>query len=129
MLAAAGSSKGASRAIFDFAEAQGWRLLSSPYALGEVRHNLSKLPEGADKTWAQLKSQITWMDDVVSINRPVIFAASKDRPKAGAAMRNSERTPPEAGKPRAASVAPLVPKRCLERYLRTMLRLAPPTEA
>ena len=42
LLAAAGSANGASRAVFSYALAQNWSLISSPYALNEVLHNLAK---------------------------------------------------------------------------------------
>lgn len=80
LLAAAGSSIGASRALFNYAERQGWTLLSSPYALEEVLRNLSKLPGAATADWLVLRTQLTIVDDVVSLDRPVIFTASKDRP-------------------------------------------------
>lgn len=80
LLAAAGSPKGSSRALFDYTSAQGWTLVSSPYALNEVLRNLPKLPVAATSEWLRLRPQITVGDDVVSLDRPVIFAASKDRP-------------------------------------------------
>lgn len=44
LLAACGSAKGSSRAIFHLAPAAGWTLVSSPYAVNEVMRNLPKLP-------------------------------------------------------------------------------------
>ena len=80
LLAAAGSSTGSSRGVFDYAAAQGWRLLSSPWALGEVLRNLPDLPATAARDWPQLQGRIAVVEDVVVINRPVLFTASKDRP-------------------------------------------------
>jgi hypothetical protein len=80
LLAAAGSAKGASRAIFSYATAQNWVLISSPYALNEVLRNLAKLPASATTDWLRLRLQLIVVDDVVSLDRPVVFAASKDRP-------------------------------------------------
>jgi hypothetical protein len=80
MLAAAGSAHGASRAVFSLADQRNWVLVSSPYALNETLRNLPKLPPAATGDWVRLRPQITVVDDVVSLNRPVIFAASKDRP-------------------------------------------------
>lgn len=80
LLAAAGSSNGASRALFSYGRRQGWVLVSSPYAVNEVLRNLPKLPVGATTTWLGLRSQVLVVDDVVSLDRPVVFAASKDRP-------------------------------------------------
>ena len=80
LLAASGSSIGASRALFSFAKTQDWLLVSSPYALSEVQRNLDKLPASAALEWSRLRALITVVEDVVSLDRPVIFAASKDRP-------------------------------------------------
>jgi predicted nucleic acid-binding protein len=80
LLAAAGSSNGSSRTIFSYAKAQGWLLISSPYALNEVLRNLGKLPASATAEWLRLRPELTVVDDVVSLDRPVIFTASKDRP-------------------------------------------------
>jgi predicted nucleic acid-binding protein len=80
LLAAAGSAKGASRAIFSYATPQDWALVSSPYALNETQKNLSKLPSAATTDWQRLRPQIAVVDDVVSLDRPAVFDASKDRP-------------------------------------------------
>ena len=80
MLAAAGSAKGASRVIFADAQDQSWRLVTSPWALEEVLRNLPKLPVSATTYWCRLRPQLTVVDDIVTVDRPVIFAASKDRP-------------------------------------------------
>ena len=80
LLAAAGSATGSSHALFTYAAAQNWLLVSSPYALNEVLRNLPKLPPNATMEWLRLRPQLVVVDDVVSLDRPVIFAASKDRP-------------------------------------------------
>ncbi|HXG47449.1 MAG TPA: hypothetical protein VNO52_07490 [Methylomirabilota bacterium] len=54
--------------------------MSSPYALNEVLRNLPKLPPDATTEWLRLRPLVTVVDDIVSMDRPVIFAASKDRP-------------------------------------------------
>lgn len=90
LLAAAGSPNGASRAVFALAPAQGWVLVSSPYALNEVLRNLRKLPGQATSEWLRLRPQVTMADDVVSLDRPVIFGTSKDRPILFTALAWSE---------------------------------------
>jgi predicted nucleic acid-binding protein len=80
LLAAAGSAKGSSRALFTYAATQGWVLICTPYALDEVLRNLPKLAVSATTEWLRLRPQMTVMDDVVSMDWPVVFAASKDRP-------------------------------------------------
>ena len=80
LLAAAGSPTGSSRALFSHAAPQSWVLMSSPYALNEVLRNLGKMPAPATAVWLRLRPLVTVVDDVVSLDRPVIFTASKDRP-------------------------------------------------
>ena len=80
LLAACGSAKGASRAIFHLASAAGWTLMSSPYVLSEVLRNLGKLPVAGTGDWVRLRQQLMIVDDIVSLDRPVIFLSSKDRP-------------------------------------------------
>jgi predicted nucleic acid-binding protein len=80
LLAAAGSVSGASHALFDNAANQGWVLFSSPYAVNEVLRNLPKLRVSATNEWLRLRPELTLADDVLSLDRPAVFAASKDRP-------------------------------------------------
>lgn len=80
LLAAAGSASGASRALFEYAPKRGWVLVSSPYALNEVSRNLPKLPVGAAREWLCLRPRVSIADDIVSMDRPVVFKAGKDRP-------------------------------------------------
>ncbi|MCX6878108.1 MAG: hypothetical protein NTW21_30490 [Verrucomicrobia bacterium] len=54
--------------------------MSSRYALHEVRRKLPELPPGAATEWLLLRPQLSVVDDVVSLDRPAIFAASRDRP-------------------------------------------------
>lgn len=42
--------------------------------------NLAKLPGEATTDWLRLRLQLVVVDDVVSLDKPVVFAASKDRP-------------------------------------------------
>jgi predicted nucleic acid-binding protein len=80
LLAAAGSVTGSSHALFALAPAQGWTLISSPYAVGETERNLPKLPPIAATRWADLRLQLTIVPDIVSLDRPAVFLAGKDRP-------------------------------------------------
>ena len=80
LLAACGSAKGSSRALFDGAVAQGWELLTSPWVLGETIRNLPKLPPASTAEWARLRPKLTVVDDVLSLDRPLVFAVSKDKP-------------------------------------------------
>jgi predicted nucleic acid-binding protein len=80
VLSACGSEKGASRKIFDVARDNDWTLIATPYVLREVIKNLDKLPEEASAVWAGLQTGLFVVDDVVTLDRPVIFGARKDRP-------------------------------------------------
>lgn len=80
LLAACRSKSGASRAILDMAAKQGWKLIASPWVRNEIERNLSKFPFESTATWVGLRSRISLVDDVVSINRALVFPASKDRP-------------------------------------------------
>ena len=80
LLAACGSATGASRAIFDHAPAQGWVLVCVPYVLNEVLNNLADFPPAASVEWARLRRTLLVMDDVLTVDRPAVFPAGKDRP-------------------------------------------------
>lgn len=54
--------------------------MSSSYAVNEVVKNLGVFPSAATAEWLRLKSLLALVDDVVSLDRPVIFTAGKDRP-------------------------------------------------
>jgi len=80
LLAAGGSASGASRAVFRSADINGWRLLTTPYVLEETLRNLPLLPAAASEEWARLRPMLHLMDDVLTLDRPVIFERTKDRP-------------------------------------------------
>jgi predicted nucleic acid-binding protein len=80
LLAACGSSRGSSRAIFNLAHTADWTLMTSPYVVNELTRNLSKLPDAAVDAWAGINRQLAHVDDVFSLNLPVVFPISKDRP-------------------------------------------------
>jgi len=80
LLAASGSTTGSSHALFTYAQTQQWLLLSSPYAIEEVLRNLPKLPPTGTALWLRLRPRLLVVDDVLSLDRPVIFSATKDRP-------------------------------------------------
>jgi hypothetical protein len=80
LLAACGSATGSSRALFTFAPWQGWTLMSSFYAANEVVKNLHVFPASGTAEWLRLKRLLLLADDVVTLDRPAIFTAGKDRP-------------------------------------------------
>ena len=80
LMSACGSDKGASREIFGRACAKNWTLVTTPYVLQEVVKNLDKLPGEATAIWVRLRTDLLVLDDVLTLDRPVIFEAGKDRP-------------------------------------------------
>jgi hypothetical protein len=80
LLAASGSVCGASREIFRRASANDWSLVSTPYVIEEVLRNLSDLSPSATADWARLRPALVLMDDVLTLDRPVVFDTVKDRP-------------------------------------------------
>ena len=77
LLAASGSERGASRALFTYASAQHWSLISSPYALNEVLRNLAKLPPAATPDGLRLRPQLAVVDDIVALDLPVVSPLAK----------------------------------------------------
>jgi hypothetical protein len=80
LLAASGSVTGASSEIFRRAAANSWVLVSTPYVVEELLHNLPDLPPSASAEWARLRINLLVMDDVLTLDRPAVFQAGKDRP-------------------------------------------------
>ena len=79
-LAACGRPRGASRAIFNAASANGWELVSSGYSLAEVTRNLGKIPGEATVEWQNLAGRLRLVRDVWTSDRPAVFGVAKDRP-------------------------------------------------
>ena len=80
LLAASGSARGASREIFRLASSQGWSLIATPYVVEEVLSNLPDLIPAATTDWAPLRQNLILLDDVLTLDRPVVFSPAKDRP-------------------------------------------------
>ena len=81
LLAAAGSSSGASRAIFDFGLDPHWELVTSLYCVEEVNRNLGKLPVAATGEWrARLQPRLMIVRETLVHDRPLLFIKTKDKP-------------------------------------------------
>ncbi len=80
LLAAAASATGASCEIFRLAPSNGWILVTTPYVVAEVLRNLPEFSFEATSRWVRLRSHLRIMDDVLTVDKPVVFEASKDRP-------------------------------------------------
>jgi len=90
LLAASGSSRGASREIFRRAPESGWLLLATPYVIEEVLANLAELPAAATADWVRLRPELVLMDDVLTLDRAAVFEPAKDRPILFSALAWSE---------------------------------------
>jgi hypothetical protein len=80
LLAACGSTTGASHEIFRQSRIHGWTLIATPYVIREGLNNLSDFPPSATSQWASLRADLLVLDDVVTLDRPAVFTAGKDRP-------------------------------------------------
>ncbi len=80
LLAACASAIGASREIFRVARMNGWVLVATPYVIEEVLRNLPDFPLPASGEWVRLRAELLVMDDVLTLDRPVVFPVSKDKP-------------------------------------------------
>lgn len=54
--------------------------MASPYVTGEVEHNLPDLGADAGAEWARLRTTLTIVDDVLTLDRIAVFEPAKDRP-------------------------------------------------
>jgi hypothetical protein len=79
-LAACAEASGASRAIFNWAQFNGWELLTSRYVLSEIGANLPRFKPEAQRDWPGLATRLSTVRDLVSFDRPVVLGAAKDRP-------------------------------------------------
>ena len=81
LLAAAGSSKGASRLLFDHATSHGWQLLTADYCVREAEFNLPKIGEKAELSWkVVIRPALIPVKAQLTLDRPLIYRATKDRP-------------------------------------------------
>jgi predicted nucleic acid-binding protein len=81
LLAAAGSSRGASRLLITQADAHGWELVSSDYCAEEARRNLPKLGRSAAAAWrAQIAPSLRLVRASLALDKPLVFPKAKDRP-------------------------------------------------
>ena len=80
LLTACASTTGASHEIFRLAPAHDWVLVATPYVISEVLNNLIEFPASASAQWAKLRADLFLLDDVLTLDRPAVFPAAKDRP-------------------------------------------------
>ena len=77
LLAASGSSTGASRVIVQLALRKNWRLMSSYYCHAETSRNLGNISESAEKSFGEeIEPKIVWCDNTFS-SIPWCFLSQK----------------------------------------------------
>lgn len=80
LLSACGSEKSLSRLVTAVAADQGWPLISAAYCRAEAARNLGKLGAGAAGRWPGLQAKVEWVPNALTSNKPLLLAASKDKP-------------------------------------------------
>jgi len=81
LLAASGSSKGASRFLITEAAAHGWELISSDYCDDETRRNLPKVGRSAATAWkTEIMPRLRFVRASLALDKPLVFPKAKDRP-------------------------------------------------
>jgi hypothetical protein len=80
LLSGCASLNGASCEILRRAPGNGWILITTPYVIEEVLRNLGEFPPTASANWVRLRPSLLVMDDVLTLDRPTVLAAGKDRP-------------------------------------------------
>ena len=80
ILSAAGSEQSLSRLIVTVAPAKQWHLITSTYCRTEVTRNIKKLGGDASHQWEISQNAIEFVPDAYSGRRPLLLAASKDKP-------------------------------------------------
>ena len=80
LLSACGSEKSLSRLVTEVSVDQGWNLLSAAYCRAETARNLVKLGMEAADQWPGLQAKVEWMPNALTIKKPLLLTASKDKP-------------------------------------------------
>jgi hypothetical protein len=55
-------------------------MITTAYVVEEVLRNLPDFSPLVSGVWVRLRSELLLMEDVVTLDRPVVFSARKDRP-------------------------------------------------
>ena len=80
IIAASLSSRGASRLILGKAAENDCELIASSYVIDEVTRNLKEFSGEAIVNWAAFRDSIEIVQDILAIEKIVVFAPAKDRP-------------------------------------------------
>jgi hypothetical protein len=55
-------------------------MITTAYAVEEVLRNLPDFPPLVSGEWVRLRAELLLMEDVITLDRPAVFSAKKDRP-------------------------------------------------
>ncbi len=55
-------------------------MISSSYSRAESSNNIGKLGAGASLRWSDMQAKVEWVANALTSNRPLLLAASKDKP-------------------------------------------------
>ena len=58
----------------------GCSLIATPHVVDEVLANLPDLGVSASTDWVKLRQDLILLDDVFTLDRPVVFSPAEDRP-------------------------------------------------
>jgi hypothetical protein len=80
LLSACGSGKSLSRLIIEIAPDRGWQLVSASYCHAETSKYIGKLGVDAALGWPEMQSKVEWVPNALTSRKPLLLAASKDKP-------------------------------------------------
>lgn len=81
LLAAAGSTQGASRYVVEEAAAQDWRLLTAPYCVAEALRNARKIGSKAPAALSRaIIPKLELVPTELAFDQALVFPKAKDRP-------------------------------------------------
>ncbi len=87
LLAASGSTTGASRLIIGEGASRDWILVSSLYCFEETRNNLPKLGINAEADFEhQVAPFVECVETQLVIDQPLVYPVTKDRPVLASAL-------------------------------------------
>ena len=80
IISACGSERSLSRLLWQIHAKHGWQLISSAYCRAEVARNVVKFGPSASDAWSRFTVEIDWVPDALTIQRPLLLTAAKDKP-------------------------------------------------
>lgn len=80
ILSACASKKSRSRLITLIGPDCAWELVSSACCQAETARNIGKFEPAAAAHWTALRDRLTWVPNALTTKRPLLLAASKDKP-------------------------------------------------